>query len=491
MSANTVPTISVTQLSFSISRTADSFTNAPKIITADEMSIVVRNNTGNDTSTKFSKGITTNRQLGNNYVEGSSVTEKPIVVRGTNRKTSTFSKSINTYNPIHFSDNVDYLGANGKITFTGSVQGAFGNNNFGLAIRPAFSKQVTGVQPGFSYNFSGAASSDLRLPPNQSKLAMGTGNFTIEAWLFGGIQSLGTFYCQGPWGGNNSAMFMFEGNSVSLRNAAGNQGSAVIPTGVWNHVAFVRQSGAVKIYVNGVGGTAFGAGTNFSDVGQVAIGGRGDGIGIYGFNGYISNLRVIIGEAFYTSNFTPPTAPLTATANTQLLTCQSSTFKDNSNNNFTLTPGTGNASVSGFSPFSNTVISLDTAGGQASYTQFDDTKIPFKTELKIPVRKSLSLSPEQTSSSTIKINAENFNQLPDLKVIKFLGVSTGKTLFDSPITSTTTQVSIRVKDILSIGFFSQNEGGSFAAISNQNDPRLLYIPGTAVAPDATLVQIWF
>jgi hypothetical protein len=489
MSANTVPTISVTQLSFSISRTADSFTDAPKIITAGERSIVVRNNTGNDSFTRFSKGINTNRGLGNDYVEASSVTEKPIIVRGKRNSTSTFSKSINTYNPIHFSDNVDYLGANGKITFTGSVQGAFGNNNFGLALRPVFSNITTGVQPVYSYNFSAGASSDLRLPINQGKLALGTGNFTVEAWLFGGLQSLGTFYCTGPWGGNNSAMFLFEGNSVILRNAGGNLGSAVIPTGVWNHVAFVRTSSSVKIYVNGVGGTAFGAGTSFSDVSQVVIG--GSAIGPYGFNGSISNLRVIVGEAFYTSNFTPPTRALTATANTQLLTAQSSTFKDNSNNNFILTPGAGGAFVSGFSPYSNTIISLDTAGGQASYTEFDDTKIPFKTELKIPVRNSLIFSPEKTSDSNVRINVVNSNQLPDLKVIKSLGINTGKTLFASPVTSTTSQISIRVKDILTIGFFSQDDGGSFAAISNQNDPRLLYIPGTAVAPDATLVQIWF
>lgn len=38
-----------------------------------------------------------------------------------------------------------------------------------------------------------------------------------------------------------------------------------------------------------------------------------------GFNGYISNVRVIPGTAMYTSNFTPTTTPVSATANTALL----------------------------------------------------------------------------------------------------------------------------------------------------------------------------
>ena len=95
----------------------------------------------------------------------------------------------------------------------------------------------------------------------------------------------------------------------------------------WYHIALVRNgSGAnnFKAYVDGIQTlqtTAFDihAGTG--------------GLHIGGYNGaaaqdppiIISNFRIVNGSSVYTSNFTPPTAPLTNVTNTKLLCCQSPT----------------------------------------------------------------------------------------------------------------------------------------------------------------------
>ena len=127
----------------------------------------------------------------------------------------------------------------------------------------------------------------------------------------------------------------------------------------WNHAAIVGNGGNLYFYANGVElGTLFDLSRAITTTGT----GTGLGIGAYiqnlgyagYFPGYISNLRIVKGTAVYTSNFTPPTAPLEPIAGTSLLTCQSSTVVDNSDNAFALTVN-GNSQPTQFNPFGETV----------------------------------------------------------------------------------------------------------------------------------------
>ena len=77
-----------------------------------------------------------------------------------------------------------------------------------------------------------------------------------------------------------------------------------------------------------VDGVMYGSGTSISvDIknatNNLTVGGNVAGAGYW--NGFISNVRVINNTALYTSNFTPPSAPLTNVTNTKLLCCQSNT----------------------------------------------------------------------------------------------------------------------------------------------------------------------
>jgi hypothetical protein len=126
----------------------------------------------------------------------------------------------------------------------------------------------------------------------------------------------------------------------------GGTSSSTVSANTWTHIAVTYDqslaSANAKFYINGVAaGTlnktaatpSSGNASQILRIGQVAGGANW-------FNGYISNLR-ITNSIVYTGAFTPSTTPLTSVANTQLLTCQNSTFIDNSPNNFTITANGG------------------------------------------------------------------------------------------------------------------------------------------------------
>ena len=71
------------------------------------------------------------------------------------------------------------------------------------------------------------------------------------------------------------------------------------------------------------------------------------------FAGLITNVRLVVGTAIYTANFTVPTAPLTAVSGTQLLLSANTSgtvATDSSTNNFSMT-NTGSVGWIGTGPF--------------------------------------------------------------------------------------------------------------------------------------------
>jgi hypothetical protein len=206
-----------------------------------------------------------------------------------------------------------------------------------------------------------------------------TGNFTVEAWIYLTKNQTSTVFC------NRFRLEITSSTTISVINngIANLITSAVVPNLLnrWAHIAVSRSSTTLILFVDGIQITSITNSTNF-DVNTTRIGIEAGSL-INPFAGYISNLRVLNGTALYTANFTPPTTPLTAITNTQILTCQSSTFKDNSTNNFTLTPsGTPAISAGGngiaiggkpqqgtFSPFSQTGWS-NLFNGTTDYLQF-------------------------------------------------------------------------------------------------------------------------
>ena len=205
--------------------------------------------------------------------------------------------------------------------------------------------------PYYSVYFDG--SGDRLTVPASSNFSF-PGDFTIEGWMnFTNIA-----------GASPQALFSIKSGTtefdlrwfttrwqMSLNDSSGTDFGTIAPVNhTWVHVATVRSGNSIKLYINGVStGVTITSTSTLGQTGQVfCIGGSStEGNQL---TGYVSNLRVIKGTALYTDNFTPPTSPLTAITNTVLLTCRSSTFIDNSTNNFTIT-AVGNSKPTTLSPF--------------------------------------------------------------------------------------------------------------------------------------------
>jgi hypothetical protein len=243
---------------------------------------------------------------------------------------------------------------------------------------------------GYWGNYFDGNGDSLTVPDN-SALEIGSGDFTVEAWIYldkyasaygsptsvfvsaicGKDATTGRSYNLQIIGTASSYTTLrfeiFSNDSTSTQTAA----NFTFALNTWYHVAATRSGTSLRLYVNG---TDIGGGTNSVSAQDTATTFKIGTIGFtnfeYWFPGYISNLRVVKGTAVYTSAFTPSTTPLTAITNTSLLTCQSNRFVDNSTNAFAITRN-GDVRVTPFSPFAPSAAYDPAVNGGSGY--FDGT----------------------------------------------------------------------------------------------------------------------
>ena len=319
----------------------------------------------------------------NNYMSG--YLSNLRIVNGTAVYTSAFTPPTT---PLTAIANTSLLtlqnknGANNNVFYDDST------NNFPIT-RTGTPTQGTFTpfsQTGWSNYFDQATGGFLSTPNNPTQLQLGSNNFTVECWL--NISTLPTsslavvFSVEGSGldgviigiNGTNTPIlhpFMYLSTTGGSYTSPANPAifTTALSLNTWYHIAYVRNGNVFSCFINGVqdattftltGALSYNSGCN------ATVGARAANSGNY-FPGYLSNVRVLNGTALYTSNFTPPTAPLTAIANTALLTCQSNRFVDNSVNNFTLTQPNGGIQVQAFSPFAPGVSYSSANNGGSMY----------------------------------------------------------------------------------------------------------------------------
>lgn len=178
---------------------------------------------------------------------------------------------------------------------------------------------------GYSMKFDG--SNDYLEYPNHADFQFGTGDFTVEAWVYptvipGGSNNYNADMTVFGHFGSPTMFFYLDHTSLTptLWNGSTSHSSSLkCALNQWTHIAFVRQSSTLKTYVNGrLGGTTNSYTTNFNSSTAPSTG-KSLTHNNRMFKGFIADLRVVKGTAVYTSEFDSPTEKLTAVTNTKLL----------------------------------------------------------------------------------------------------------------------------------------------------------------------------
>jgi len=179
-------------------------------------------------------------------------------------------------------------------------------------------QQYSALADGGSAYFDG--SGDYLTVASDAVFALGTNDFTLEAWVFPTSGGNRTLISSGTTT-NRYEMYITSGHLLAfvVQGVTIYTSTGTVLTNAWNHVAVTRSGGTLRMFVNGA--SVFTPTTVSNSLSQTGIGiGGQPAAGGNAYTGYISNLRVVNGTALYTANFTPPTAPaIPTTANTSLL----------------------------------------------------------------------------------------------------------------------------------------------------------------------------
>ena len=211
-------------------------------------------------------------------------------------------------------------GANGSVTVTDK-------SSLTKAVATIGSVTISTAQSKFggaSALFSGSTAT--LICASDPAFDLGTGDFTLEAWYFaisaptGYLTVLEVQYPTdkhvtirfGDAGFGNKLQVAVDSSSLATVWSCGLTTSSFV--GAWSHIAFTRQSGVCRLFVNGqiqnlnngVNPSTYPY-ASFTDNTSVAPN-QSVKIGT-GIAGYLDDIRITKGVARYTANFTPPTAP--------------------------------------------------------------------------------------------------------------------------------------------------------------------------------------
>ena len=176
---------------------------------------------------------------------------------------------------------------------------------------------------GGSAHFPGTSDEIKTSDGSSNEVVLGTGDFTVELWLYKHT-AVSTF-----WEAILSQMYTASGGwrlyktdasgNLNWYEATTNRLTPTIPIKQkeWTHIVFERMSGTLYCWVNGKAAGNVSSTYNYTGGtnGEIEIG-KGTYASSLPMDCNITDVRIVVGTAVYTGDFTPPSGPLTTTGGT-------------------------------------------------------------------------------------------------------------------------------------------------------------------------------
>jgi hypothetical protein len=162
---------------------------------------------------------------------------------------------------------------------------------------------------GSSMAFDG--SGDYVIEPTSLNYGYGTGDFTIEFWLYLNSTGLQTIISQLSSNPQVKPHIYYSSGVKLYVNGADVITGGTLTVSTWNHIAVSKSGSSTKLFINGTqSGSTYTDTNNYGTTSPLIIADYGfpTPTGANQLNGYINDLRITKGYARYTANFTPPTA---------------------------------------------------------------------------------------------------------------------------------------------------------------------------------------
>jgi len=147
----------------------------------------------------------------------------------------------------------------------------------------------------------------------------GTGDFTIECWLYRTVTGSRDFICDSRQNSGNTGACSFRvdtDDKLEILASASAQivkSAGTVPINQWVHVAAARAGTTLRLFIDGTldgsatNSTSFVDDTNGTYPPIIATTGFTWGSTTPALNGYMDDFRITKGVARYTASFTPPT----------------------------------------------------------------------------------------------------------------------------------------------------------------------------------------